>query len=72
MAPAALGFITLFFGIGSAAGPSIAGAIADSNGSFVPVYLLAGGVALVGAVGALLLRPVSTILPATNLNPEKG
>ena len=71
MAPAALGFITLFFGIGSAAGPSIAGTIADVSGSFVPAYLLAGGVALAGAVGALLLRPVSTFLPATNLTPEK-
>lgn len=58
MAPAALGFITLFFGIGSAVGPSLAGAIADASGSFVPAYLLAGGVALAGAAGALLLRPV--------------
>ncbi len=56
MAPAALGFITLFFGIGQAVGPSVAGAIADGVGSFNPAFLLAGGVALCGAVGSLFLR----------------
>ncbi len=61
MAPAALGFITLFFGIGSAVGPSIAGAIADAGGSFVPVYLMAAGVALAGAASAFLLRPAIKI-----------
>ncbi len=59
MAPAALGFITLFFGIGQAIGPSVAGAIADAVGSFSPAFLLAGGVALLGAFGSLLLRPSS-------------
>jgi len=57
MAPAALGFATLFFGLGQAAGPSIAGAIADATGSFGPAFLLAAGVALLGGVGSLLLRP---------------
>jgi sugar phosphate permease len=61
MAPAALGFITLFFGIGQAIGPSVAGAMADASGTFVSAYLLAGFVALLGAVGALTLRPASTI-----------
>jgi len=57
MAPAALGFITLFFGIGQAVGPVTAGIIADMAGSFPPVFLLASGVALSGALGsALLLR----------------
>ena len=59
LAPAALGFITLFFGIGQAIGPSLAGAIADATGQFSPAYLLAGGVALLGAVGASLLRPAA-------------
>ena len=59
LAPAALGFITLFFGVGQAASPSIAGAIADATDSFAPAFLLAGGVALLGALGALLLRPTS-------------
>jgi MFS family permease len=58
LAPVALGFITIFFGVGQAAGPGIAGAIADAAGSFFPVFLLAAGVALLGAFGASLLHPV--------------
>jgi sugar phosphate permease len=60
LAPAALGFVTLFFGIGSAAAPSIAGLAADATGSFVPALLLASGVALLGAVASLFLRPQTT------------
>ncbi len=55
-APAALGFITLFFGVGQALGPSVAGAIADATGTFNPAFLLAGGVALFGAAGSLFIR----------------
>jgi MFS family permease len=55
LAPAALGFITLFFGIGQAIAPSIAGAMADAMGSFAPAILLASAVALAGAVGSFLL-----------------
>jgi MFS family permease len=58
LAPAALGFITLFFGIGQAVAPSVAGAMADTYGSFDPAFLLASGVALGGAIGSALLRPV--------------
>ncbi len=60
LAPAALGFVTLFFGLGQAAGPSVAGALADATGSFGPAFLLAAGVAFVGAMGSLLLRPPRT------------
>jgi sugar phosphate permease len=60
LASAALGFITLFFGIGQAVAPSIAGAMADATDSFAPAFLLAGGVALLGALGALLFRPTPT------------
>lgn len=56
LAPAGLGFVTLFFGIGQAAGPSTAGLVADATGSLSPAILLAAGVALLGAVGAVLLR----------------
>jgi predicted MFS family arabinose efflux permease len=56
LAPAGLGFITLFFGIGQAAGPSIAGIIADASHSLSPAMLLASGVALSGAIGSLFLR----------------
>ncbi len=60
LAPAALGFITLFFGVGQAVGPGIAGRMADSFGSFAPAFLLAGVVSLLGAAGAAMLRPAST------------
>lgn len=58
LAPAGLGFITLFFGIGQAAGPIAAGALADADASksFSSAFLLAAGVALLGAIGSLLLR----------------
>lgn len=59
LAPAALGFITLFFGIGQAAGPSVAGAMADLTGSFTTAFLLASGVAFMGAIGAATLRPTT-------------
>jgi len=65
MAPAALGFITLFFGVGQAIGPSVAGAMADASGTFTPAYLLAGGVALLGALGSLILRPSAAVQGAT-------
>ena len=60
LAPAALGFVTLFFGLGQAAGPSVAGALADATGSFGPAFLLAAGVAFLGGLGSLLLRPPRT------------
>ncbi len=61
LAPAALGFITLFFGIGQAIGHSVAGSIADKAGSFVPAFLLASGVSLGGAIGATFLRSAYTV-----------
>jgi len=56
LAPAGLGFVTLFFGIGQAAGPSVAGSLADAYQSLSPALLLAAAVALSGAVGSLFLR----------------
>ncbi|MFP4250759.1 MAG: MFS transporter [Armatimonadota bacterium] len=56
LAPAALGFVTLFFGVGQAAGPTVAGAMADTAGSLQPAMLLAAGVAVAGALGAGTLR----------------
>jgi MFS family permease len=58
LAPAALGFVTFFMGVGQAAGPAVAGAIGDRVGSLLPAMLLASGVSLLGAVGAAFLRPV--------------
>jgi len=59
LAPAALGFITVFFGIGQAAGPSVAGVMADAAGSFSPAFSLAAVVALLGALGSASLRPAA-------------
>jgi MFS family permease len=60
LAPAALGLITLFFGLGQAVGPTVAGALADAMGDFSLAFWLAAGVALLGAVGAATLRPAAT------------
>ncbi len=57
LAPAALGFITLFMGIGQSTGPSIAGIIADKTGSFTSAFLLAAVLAFIGGVGSSLIRP---------------
>lgn len=58
LAPAALGFITLFFGIGQATGPIVAGMIADVSGSFTVSFLIAAGVELLGGIGAVFLQSV--------------
>jgi MFS family permease len=56
LAPAGLGFITLFFGIGQAIGPYVGGLLADMTGSFALSFVLASGVSVIGAVGSLALR----------------
>ena len=55
LASSALGFLTLFLGVGQAAGPLVGGALADVYGSFTPSYLLAAGVAALGALAALFI-----------------
>lgn len=59
MAPAALGFITLLFGIAQAFGPSIAGAMADKAGTFSSAFIMASVVSFTGAFAAWLLRSES-------------
>ncbi len=56
LAPAGLGFITLFFGIGQALGPYVGGKLADMTQSFMYSFLLAVGVSICGAVLSLRLR----------------
>ena len=56
MAPAAYGFLTAFHGFGQAAGPYVAGKLADSLPTFTTSYLVAAGVAFLGAMVLLLLR----------------
>lgn len=56
LAPAGLGFVTLFFGVGQAAAPGVAGLLADAVQSLAPAMLLAAAIAALGALGSLLLR----------------
>jgi MFS family permease len=56
LAPAALGFITLIFGIGQSLGPAVAGWIKDATGTFAWAFILSALVSLMGAAGAMLLR----------------
>jgi len=53
--------VTLFFGLGQAVGPSVAGVLADMTGSFGPAFLVTAGVASLGGAGSLLLRPPRAI-----------
>ena len=56
LAPAGLGFITLFFGIGQALGPAIGGYLADASGSFTLPFLIAGVISLIGMVLSWYLK----------------
>ena len=56
LAPAGLGFITLFFGIGQAFGPALGGYMADVTHSFTLPFLVAGGISLVGMVFSFYLK----------------
>jgi MFS family permease len=56
LAPAGLGFITLFFGVGQALGPWIGGLIKDATGTFTYAFVLSAVVSLLGAFGSLILK----------------
>jgi MFS family permease len=56
LAPAGLGFITLFFGIGQVIGPWVGGKLAVLSGSFTYPFLLAGGASLLGMIASLFLK----------------
>jgi sugar phosphate permease len=56
LAPAGLGFITLFFGIGQALGPALGGYLADATQSFTVPFLVAGGISLIGMLSSLYLK----------------
>jgi MFS family permease len=60
---AALGLVTVLFGVGQALAPYVGGRLADATDTFASAFTLAGAVALViGAGGSLLLprRPTAT------------
>jgi len=56
LAPAGLGFITLFFGIGQSIGPALGGYLADMSNSFTIPFLVAGGISLVGTLASLNMK----------------
>jgi MFS family permease len=56
IAPAALGFLTLFFGIGQMFGPFTAGRIADAYGSYTLAFVIASAASLAGGILSLKLR----------------
>ncbi|MGD8713093.1 MAG: MFS transporter [Desulfobacterales bacterium] len=60
LAPAGLGFITLFFGIGQALGPALGGYLADATQSFRVPFLVAGGLSFIGMVTSLFLKKPAT------------
>jgi len=55
-ASASLGFVTIFIGVGQAAGPYVGGFLADTYSSLAPSYVLAGAVFAAGMIVALFLR----------------
>ena len=56
LAPAGLGFITLFFGIGQAIGPALGGYLRDVSQTFTVPFLVAGGISLIGMVTSFYLK----------------
>jgi MFS family permease len=56
LAPAGLGFITLFFGIGQALGPVLGGYLADTTASFTMPFLVAGGISFLGMIFSFYLK----------------
>ena len=56
LAPAGLGFITLFFGIGQALGPALGGYLADATKSFTVPFLVAGGISFIGMISSIYLK----------------
>ena len=56
LAPAGLGFITLFFGICQALGPILGGYLADATQSFTVPFLVAGGISFMGMLSSIFLK----------------
>ena len=59
LAPAGLGFVTLFFGIGQSIGPALGGYLADVSNSFTLPFLMAGGISFVGMIFSFYLKKPS-------------
>jgi MFS family permease len=60
LAPAALGFVTVIFGVGQSVGPAVAGWMKDTTGTFAGCFILSAAVSLLGAGGSLILKKKAT------------
>ena len=56
LAPAGLGFITLFFGIGQAIGPALGGYLRDVSQTFTIPFMVAAAISLIGMVSSFYLK----------------
>ncbi len=56
LAPAALGFVNIFFGIGQIIGPSLGGYLTDLTGTYSVAFGLAGIMAFAGGIGSFFLK----------------
>ena len=56
LAPAGLGFITVFFGIGQAIGPALGGYLRDVTQTFTVPFLVAAGISLLGMLSSFYLK----------------
>ena len=59
LAPAGLGFITLFFGIGQAIGPALGGYLRDATQAFTVPFLVAAGISLIGMLSSFYLKKLN-------------
>ena len=56
LAPAGLGFITVFFGVGQAIGPALGGYLRDVTQAFTVPFLVAAGISLLGMLSSFYLK----------------
>ncbi len=59
LAPAGLGFITLFFGIGQAIGPALGGYLRDVTQTFTIPFLVAAAISLLGMLSSFYLKKLN-------------
>ena len=63
LASAGLGVITVFYGVGQALGPALAGWIKDATGTFTYAFMFSAAISCVGALMSLIMKKrVSKVL----------
>jgi MFS family permease len=56
LASAGLGVITVFYGVGQALGPALAGWIKDVTGTFTYAFMISAGISLLGVLLSLMMK----------------